>query len=45
LKAGTPDEATYDHLRHMAETIQEALRLLEVLKNQTEDLRHKVAVP
>ncbi|MEK7348138.1 MAG: hypothetical protein AABZ94_04640 [Candidatus Eisenbacteria bacterium] len=44
-KASTEDRATYEHLCHMAETIQETLRLLEHVKMQTEDLRHKVSVP
>ncbi|HET9950731.1 MAG TPA: hypothetical protein VFS09_02940 [Candidatus Eisenbacteria bacterium] len=45
LKAGTADRETYEHLRHVAETVQETLRLLEHMKMQMEDLRHKVAVP
>ena len=45
LKTGTPDQETYDHMRHVAETVQETLRLLEHMKMQIEDLRHKVAVP
>jgi len=45
LKVGTPEQATYEHLMRMAETIQETLRLMEHLKMQTEDIRHKVSVP
>jgi hypothetical protein len=45
LKVGTGDRETYVHLVRMAETIQETLRLLEHLKMQTEDIRHKVSVP
>lgn len=44
-KAGTADEKTYEHLRHMAEIIQENRRLLDLWKLQMEDLRHKVSVP
>jgi hypothetical protein len=44
-KAGTADEKTYEHLRLMAETIQEQIRLLDIWKEQMEDLRHKVSVP
>ncbi len=44
-KAGAENLATYEHLCHMAETIQETLRLIEHAKSQAEDLRHKVAVP
>ncbi len=39
-KAGTEEQATYEHFCRMAETIQETLRLLETVKMQTEDLRH-----
>ena len=45
LKAGTADQETYEHMRHVAETVQETLRLLEHVKMQMEDIRHKVAVP
>jgi hypothetical protein len=48
LASGNPgpiDTETYEHLRRMAETVQESLRLIEHLKLQVEDLRHKVAVP
>jgi hypothetical protein len=44
-KAGTEEERTYEHLRHMAETVQETLRLLEYWKSQVEELRHKAIVP
>ena len=45
LKTGTADQETYEHMRRVAETVQETLRLLEHMKMQMEDLRHKVAVP
>ena len=45
LKVGTADQETYQHLRHVAETVQETLRLVELVRTQVEDLRHKVAVP
>jgi len=44
-KVGTADQETYEQMRHVAETVQETLRLLEHVKMQMEDLRHKVAVP